>query len=154
MKHTLIYSMSVFCNTEVSQESVDYSILSQIFGRLSAEIKFFSTKLKATYSRDVPIISTDAVSLSSTNCSLSPAEPLSLMVFSTTILVQAENDDMKLHPSASDSVKVTSLMNSMEISTPLLKSFQHHVSPSLPSPSNNQSRNALCFITRKIKNAT
>ncbi|VUZ53735.1 unnamed protein product, partial [Hymenolepis diminuta] len=70
-------------------------------------IKVLSTKIEAKYSRDFLITST-----ATENCSPSLVVPLSPNVFSTATLVQAPNDDMKLHSSVRDSMP--NLKHSME----------------------------------------
>lgn len=62
---------------------------------------------------------------------------------STKIFPTAANNDLKLHPSVRDIVKLASFTHSME-----------DLSLSPQCPSNNQFRNPICLITRQIKYIT
>lgn len=74
-----------------------------MLGSLSAKLEVLSVKIETKYLTK--------------NYNLSQIIPLSSMVLSTAILVEAINDDIKLHPSARKSVKVANLMYSMEYTT-------------------------------------
>ncbi|VUZ42408.1 unnamed protein product [Hymenolepis diminuta] len=74
------------------------------------------------------------------------------MAFPTVALVQTAIDDMKLLPTVTDSVKVINLMHFIESS--MTKFVPERLVFEPKYPSNNQSRNPVCLITRQIKYAS
>ncbi|KAM3184003.1 hypothetical protein ACTXT7_009247 [Hymenolepis weldensis] len=76
----------------------------------------------------------------------SPVVPVSSKVFPIADVVQAANDDMKLHLSVRDSVKETSLTQSRIIP----KFDPARLVSDLPCTSNSQSRNRVCLINRDL----
>ncbi|VUZ47099.1 unnamed protein product [Hymenolepis diminuta] len=84
-------------------------------------------------SPDVSNISTTTVSLYSSKHSVqSPVELVSPMVLTATSSVQVANDNMKLHPSLRDSVKVANLMHSVESSMPKVILARLAFKPTVP----------------------
>ncbi|VUZ55711.1 unnamed protein product [Hymenolepis diminuta] len=73
------------------------------------------------------------------------------MVLPIAFRVQAANDNMKLHPSVRDYVKVTNLTDSMDSSMPKIAPARLVSKPTVPK---QQSRNPILFIARQIRYAT
>ncbi|KAM3175243.1 hypothetical protein ACTXT7_008892 [Hymenolepis weldensis] len=98
-----------------------------MFESSSVEIKILSAKIEDKYSRDIYFTSTATTSHTFTkNCPPSP------MVLSTETPVEAANDNVKLHPSVRDCVKVTNLMHSKESSMPTIVPARFVFEPTVP----------------------
>ncbi|KAM3171396.1 hypothetical protein ACTXT7_016709 [Hymenolepis weldensis] len=93
----------------------------KMFESLSAEIKVLSAKITAKMPPDISNMSITTVSPNSlNNPSQFPVVPFSPKL--PPAVIEAVNDDMKLHSSIRDSVKVMNSTNSMEFLC--LKSFE------------------------------